>query len=200
MNYPAQVPTTDPDCHVMPNKEGGYAPNYTPLATTDGERPKRFLTDAGNNSGQIMAGMEERGVEFYAPVESNQPEPWTQVVRAYSFPDVLRQFEQSHPGHPLVAAFKPLGVEDDTELRRDAAVYYRTIGDSDLSIVCKTTLQEVFVSWLEQRFKYLGKKDMEMILLSELPELEETQCGKDLIQIGEARGEARGLAKAIVRY
>ncbi len=45
----------------------------------------------------------------------------------------------------------------------------------------------------------MGKKDMEMILLSELPELEETQCGKDLIQIGEARGEARGLAKAIVR-
>ncbi len=126
-------------------------------------------------------------------------EPWTQVVRTYSFPDVLRQFEQSHPGHPLVAAFKPLVVADDTELRRDAAVYYRTIRDSDLPIVCKTTLQEVFVSWLEQRFKYLGKKDMEMILLSELPELEETQCGKDLIQIGEARGEARGLAKAIVR-
>ena len=122
-------------------------------------------------------------------------EPWTQVVRTYSFPDVLRQFEQSHPGHPLVAAFKPLVVEDDAELRRDAAVYYRTIRESDLPIVCKTTLQEVFVSWLEQRFKYLGKKDMEMILLGELPELEETQCGKDLLQIGEARG----LAKAIVR-
>jgi transposase len=102
---PAQVPTTDADCRVMPNKEGGYAPNYTPTATTDGYRgfildsdvlpvvnegeaaaasvdrieetfgrkPEKFLTDAGNNSGQIMAEMEERGVEFYAPVESNQP-------------------------------------------------------------------------------------------------------------------------------
>ena len=102
---PAQVPTTDPDSHVMPNQEGGYAPNYTPIATTDGERgfivdgdvlaevnegpaalpsvdrleetfgerPQRFLTDAGNNSGQIMAGMEERGVEFFAPIESSQP-------------------------------------------------------------------------------------------------------------------------------
>ena len=38
-----------------------------------------------------------------------------------------------------------------------------------------------------------------MILFGELPELEETQCGKDLIQIGEARGEARGLANALVR-
>jgi len=34
---PAQIPMTDPDSRVMPNKEGGYAPNYTPVATTDGE-------------------------------------------------------------------------------------------------------------------------------------------------------------------
>jgi transposase len=32
---PAQVPTTDAASRVMPNKEGGYAPNYTPTATTD---------------------------------------------------------------------------------------------------------------------------------------------------------------------
>jgi transposase len=32
---PAQIPTTDPDSRVLPNKEGGYAPNYTPIATTD---------------------------------------------------------------------------------------------------------------------------------------------------------------------
>ena len=102
---PAQVPTTDPDSKVMPNKEGGYAPNYTPVVTTDsqcglivdcavldevnetaaaaeavdriedtfGEKPEKFLTDAGNNSGAVMKQMEERGVEFYAPVESNQP-------------------------------------------------------------------------------------------------------------------------------
>lgn len=34
---PAQVPMADPDSRVMPNKEGGYAPNYTPIVTTDGE-------------------------------------------------------------------------------------------------------------------------------------------------------------------
>lgn len=110
---PAQVPTTDPDCRVMPNKEGGYAPNYTPIATTDGargfivdgdvlaevnegsaalpsvdrieetfgQRPEKFLTDAGNNSGQIMAGMEQRGVEFYAPAESHQPQAGNPALR-----------------------------------------------------------------------------------------------------------------------
>jgi len=31
-----RVPVTDPDAYVLPNKEGGYAPNYTPVATVDG--------------------------------------------------------------------------------------------------------------------------------------------------------------------
>jgi transposase len=33
---PAQLPKADLDSSVMPNKEGGYAPNYTPTAATDG--------------------------------------------------------------------------------------------------------------------------------------------------------------------
>jgi len=110
---PAQVPTTDPDSKVMPNKEGGYAPNYTPVVTTDsqcgfivdcdvlnevnetaaateavdrieetfGQKPDKFLTDAGNNSGSVMQQMAERGVEFYAPVESNQPQDGSPAQR-----------------------------------------------------------------------------------------------------------------------
>lgn len=33
---PAQIPKHDPESRVLPNKEGGYAPNYTPLLTTEG--------------------------------------------------------------------------------------------------------------------------------------------------------------------
>ena len=32
---PAQMPKTDPDSRILPNKEGGYAANYTPMATTE---------------------------------------------------------------------------------------------------------------------------------------------------------------------
>jgi transposase len=103
---PAQVPMTDPDSRVMPNKEGGYAPNYTPTAITDGElgfivdcdvlaqvnesealpegvdriaesfgqQPEKLLTDAGNNAGPVIEAIEGRGIEFYAPVDSPQPE------------------------------------------------------------------------------------------------------------------------------
>ena len=31
----AQIPKTDTDSRILPNKEGGYAPNYTPMATTE---------------------------------------------------------------------------------------------------------------------------------------------------------------------
>jgi len=110
---PAQVPITDSDSHVMPNKEGGYAPNYTPVATTDGkagfiidadvlpsvnegaaipasvdrieevfgQKPEKFLTDAGNNAAPIIVEMEQRGVEFYAPIESQQPAEGSPVKR-----------------------------------------------------------------------------------------------------------------------
>jgi transposase len=32
---PKRLPITDPDARMMPNKEGGFAPNYTPVATVD---------------------------------------------------------------------------------------------------------------------------------------------------------------------
>lgn len=32
---PKRIPLTDPESRVMPNKDGGFAPNYTPLATVD---------------------------------------------------------------------------------------------------------------------------------------------------------------------
>lgn len=33
---PAQIPKHDPDSRVLPNKEGGFGPNFTPLVTTEG--------------------------------------------------------------------------------------------------------------------------------------------------------------------
>lgn len=34
---PVRVPVTDPESQVSPNKEGGYAPNYTPVAAVEAE-------------------------------------------------------------------------------------------------------------------------------------------------------------------
>jgi hypothetical protein len=98
---PARVPTADPDSAVMPNKDGGSAPNYTPVLTMDdggyivdavvdnrptegdstvatverieeafGRRPKEVVGDGAYADGRELAGLEDRGVQAYVPVET----------------------------------------------------------------------------------------------------------------------------------
>jgi transposase len=50
---PAQRPKADTDSSVMPNKEGGYAPNYTPVAATDGT--DKYIVDC-----DVIAGPNEQ--------------------------------------------------------------------------------------------------------------------------------------------
>jgi len=49
-------------------------------------------------------------------------------------------------------------------------------------------LLSIFVNWLEQRCNQLGKQEIENVLLGELPDLRDTQSGKDLIAIGNWKG------------
>lgn len=49
---PAAVPIADPESAVLPNKEGGFAPNYTPTATTESQ--SGFIADA-----QVLPGGED---------------------------------------------------------------------------------------------------------------------------------------------
>lgn len=60
-----KVPVADPDAVVTPNKDGGYAPNHTPLAATEGEGG--FIVDAdvigataeGDHTVQVVDRLEE---------------------------------------------------------------------------------------------------------------------------------------------
>jgi len=111
---PAQIPKADADSRVMPNKEGGYAPNYTPLAATDaangmivdcdviaapneqtetlasvdriaetfGRKPEKMLADTAHGTGVNLAGMAERGVDFYTPMTSQTPEEGNPAKRS----------------------------------------------------------------------------------------------------------------------
>lgn len=44
LKTPAQLPSTDSDSTVLPNKEGGYAPNFTPTVAADTHRD--YIVDA----------------------------------------------------------------------------------------------------------------------------------------------------------
>jgi len=64
---PAQLPKADTDSRVMSNKEGGYAPNYTPVAAADGEQG--FIIDCDvigspNEHNELLPSM-DRIVETF---------------------------------------------------------------------------------------------------------------------------------------
>jgi len=118
--------------------------------------------------------------------------PWNKIVHAFYLNDLLAKLELRNPHHPLVAVFKPLIVEDEVALAEMAHEYYRDISTSSLDETSRAALADVFVNWLLQRFKHMTRKEIEMLIISELPDLEDTTAGKELIRIGEKRGEKRG--------
>jgi hypothetical protein len=67
-------------------------------------------------------------------------------------------------------------------------------------LVCTPSRQQeklisVFVDWLMQRFREPWKQEIENMILGKLPDLRETQSGRDLIAIGVEQGIERGIAK-----
>ena len=83
-NRPNYTPTTTTDghrgfivdCDVTDDVNEGRlaAPSVDRMEEAFGKKPEKFLTDGGNNSGSVMNEMEQRNVEFFAPVKSNQPQ------------------------------------------------------------------------------------------------------------------------------
>jgi len=97
--------------------------------------------------------------------------------------------------------FLPLLAKSDAILERDAGPCYNSIQRSDLPKPVRETLIDVFINWLEQRLSSKGKKEIEEMLIGQLPDLRETQSGKDLIAIGKVEGKAEGLVKLLeVRF
>ena len=69
------------------------------------------------------------------------------------------------------------------QFQPDDAIYRRTVAEM-------VAIQDVYPSRVVQGvifFGYNGQKEIETMLLGELPNLEETASGKDLIRIGEKR-------------
>jgi predicted transposase YdaD len=149
-------------------------------------------------------GMREvQGIIFFGEAGLDpQTKPWTSLVRSIVLVDELRHLAERAPEHPLVAVFQPLLAGRETDLEHTAGGFYRTIKNSKLKKDIKEALEEVFVSWLLQRLPDRSKKEIEKMLIGELPELVDTRAGQDILRIGEERGvkigEERGLVEAAV--
>ena len=74
---------------------------------------------------------------------------------------------------------------------------YNWIKTSSIAESAKAVLLDVFLNWLEQRLNHKGKKEIEEMLIGQLPDLRETQSGKDLIAIGRSEGKIEGLIELL---
>jgi predicted transposase YdaD len=146
------------------------------------------------------AGREVQGMILFLD-ESLDPktEPWIRIVRSISLRESISEVQRNDPQHPLVAVFSPLLIESEEVLEREAAPCYNWIQVSELPDTVRKTLAEVFINWLEQRFSHKGKREIEEMLAGQLPDLRETQSGKDLIAIGRAEGKAEGKAEGLLK-
>lgn len=123
--------------------------------------------------------------------------PWCQIIGSYSIVDLIAALARRIPDHPLVAVFYPVLAESTELLEKEAAGCYHLIKTSGLTAPLRSVLLDVFVSWLEQRFKNKGKQEIEEMLMGQLTDLRETQSGKDLIAIGIQEGIKEGIKEGI---
>ncbi|NRA43176.1 MAG: IS1182 family transposase [Pseudomonadales bacterium] len=68
----SKVPLTDPESYTMKNKEGGYAPNYTPTVAVDTERKVILSADVPIASAEDTAVIP--AVEATTEITGNQPD------------------------------------------------------------------------------------------------------------------------------
>lgn len=128
-----------------------------------------------------------------------QTSPWSRIVRSVVLKDVLPEFARTHAGHPLAAVFEPLVEENLPTLETRAAGLYRVLRGADLDERHRDVLLGVFADWLGQRFPNKHKRELEMIMIEDLPPVEETVWGRELIELGEKRGEKRGAEQTLNR-
>ena len=69
---PAKVPVTDSDSSITPNKEGGFAPNYTPVAMVDNKTG--IITYCDVPAGSDEAGTVLKGISEIEKTYGKKPE------------------------------------------------------------------------------------------------------------------------------
>jgi predicted transposase YdaD len=115
-------------------------------------------------------------------------------VQSVMLDEALAAREEKFPVDPAVAVFKPVFEPDKAKLEKAAAAHYRAIRTSaKLSTDQAEALAEVFLHWLLERFR--DRTDQEIAMILDLPDIEDTRAGKDLMEKGMERGLKRGLER-----
>ena len=130
---PARLPITDPESRVSPNKEGGFAPNYTPHATVDIDSGMVVAADViseANEDKQMLPAVEDVQASF--GLEQAPGEMLADGMMSTG--DNLAKCEEA--GIELYSPIKLGGDADNPAIREDPSV---PVAQNDLHRLPTTT-------------------------------------------------------------
>ena len=145
---PAQLPKTDLDARILPNKEGGYAPNYTPMCVND--MLNGFIVEAdvviGNVEHTCMTAMVDTvSSEYNVHVDT------VMADSAYSCGENLTAMEER--SIELLSPLAEKKHENNPALRADPTV---PVADED---VCRLPINASSKVFDKQAFVYDEQQD-----------------------------------------
>ncbi|MFC1854144.1 IS1182 family transposase [candidate division CSSED10-310 bacterium] len=111
----AKVPVSDPDARVLPNKEAGFSPNYTPVISTDGKHG--FIVDADVTASTAEAPVQSQAVDRIEEIHGTRPE---HMIGDGLYNDLENVQALEAKGVTLLIPVKPTGAtEEDVAYRSD---------------------------------------------------------------------------------
>jgi len=127
-------------------------------------------------------------------LETAGPEAFPHIRRIF-LNERLMELEREFPGCPLVALLRPMVEDRDTEVEAKAAQDHAALRTSpDLDEEDQACFSTLFVQLLMQRFKKRNSQDIHA-MIQDLPPVEETCAGRELIDIGVKKGIEKGIEK-----
>ena len=149
------------------------------------------------NPQKIAAGI----IVFLDPSHDPKTQPWQEIREAglacfkvLYLEEILVDLAKRHPDHPLLDVFFPYLCADKKQLKQEARARYHKLEQAALPDQARQGAINVFVSWLIARMK--NREEVEF-MLAYIPPLEETEIGKELIDIGVTRGKVEGKVESL---
>ena len=129
-------------------------------------------------------------------VEVAGPEAFPHIRRIF-LNERLVALERDVPVCPLVSLLRPMVEDQDTEVETKAAQDYAALRASpELDEEDQDCFTTIFVQLLMQRFKKRNSQDIHA-MIQDLPPVEETCAGRELIEKGIEKGIQKGQRGAI---
>ena len=130
-----------------------------------------------------------------------QTPPWCKIVKTLVFEDIARTFCEQNPDHPLTHLLRPLIVEDQNELERQANDDYAALRELVQKGEISSQVTDAWLDLLWQRFKDRPIEEIKKMITFEEVDMKNTVGGRQILEDGKELGmEAVLIKQATKRF